>query len=70
MDRSAKATLEITQAVIQLTLHHPNFSDFQIAQIISERFAIRIVRTTISRLRHLAHFQIPAPEALFNRADV
>jgi hypothetical protein len=42
--------------MIELTLQHPNFDDLQIAQIISERFAIPIARATINRLHHLAHF--------------
>jgi hypothetical protein len=33
MGRPAKATPEITQVVIELTLQHPHFSDFQITQI-------------------------------------
>jgi DNA-directed RNA polymerase specialized sigma54-like protein len=47
-------------------LQHPNFSDFQIAQMISERFPIRIARVTISQRRHLAHFQFLPPSAIRN----
>jgi hypothetical protein len=43
-----KATPQIKQAVIELTLQHPNFADLQIAQIISERFAIPIARATMN----------------------
>jgi hypothetical protein len=46
MGRSTKVTPQIKQAVIELTLQHPNFADLQIAQIISGRFAIPIARTT------------------------
>jgi hypothetical protein len=49
MGRLAKGTPEIRQAFIEVMLQNPNFSDFQIAQIISERFAIRIARTQINR---------------------
>jgi hypothetical protein len=35
MDRPTKVTLQIKQAVIKLTLQHPNFADLQIAQIFS-----------------------------------
>jgi hypothetical protein len=48
MDRPTKFTLHIKQAVIELTLQHPNFADLQIAQIISERFAIPIARATFN----------------------
>jgi transposase len=48
MGRPTKVTPQIKQAVIELTLQHPNFSDLQIAQIISERFAIPIARATIN----------------------
>jgi hypothetical protein len=47
MDRPTKVTPQIKQAVIELTPQHPNFADLQIAQIISERFAIPIARATI-----------------------
>jgi hypothetical protein len=43
-----KVTPQIHQAVIELTLHHPNFADLQIVQIISERFAIPIACATIN----------------------
>jgi hypothetical protein len=56
MGRRSKITTQIKQAVIDITLQHPNFADLQIAQIISERFAIPIAHATITRLRHLAHF--------------
>jgi hypothetical protein len=45
------------QAVIEGTLQHLNSAVLQIIQIISERFAIRIARATINRLRHPAHFK-------------
>jgi hypothetical protein len=48
MDRPTKVTLQIKQAVIELTLQHPTFADLQIAQIISERFTIRVARATIN----------------------
>jgi hypothetical protein len=48
MGRSTKATPQIKQTVIELTLQHPNFADLQITQIISERFAIPIARATIN----------------------
>jgi hypothetical protein len=48
MGRPTKVTPQIKQAVIELTLQHTNFADLQIAQIISERFAIPIARATIS----------------------
>jgi hypothetical protein len=35
-----KATPPIKQDVIELTIHHPNFSDLQIAELISERYSI------------------------------
>jgi hypothetical protein len=44
-------------AVIELTLQHPNFSGFQIDEIISEWFAIRVAHATINRLNHLAYFK-------------
>jgi hypothetical protein len=53
MGRPTKVTHQIKQAVIELTLQHPNLADLQIAQIISERFAIPIARATINRLRHM-----------------
>jgi transposase len=62
MGRPAKATPEIKQAVIERMLQHPNFSDFQVAQIIIPRFGIRITRPPISRLRHLAHFKFLLPK--------
>jgi hypothetical protein len=43
-----KVTHQIKQAVIELTLQHPNFADLQIIQIISERFAVPITRATIN----------------------
>jgi hypothetical protein len=43
-----KVTSQIKQAVTELTLQHPNFADLQIAQIISERFAIPIAGAIIS----------------------
>jgi hypothetical protein len=48
MDRPTKATPQIKQAVIELKLERPNFADLQIAQIISQRFAIHITRATIN----------------------
>jgi hypothetical protein len=36
MGRPTKVTPQINQAVIKLTLQHPNAADLQIAQIISE----------------------------------
>jgi hypothetical protein len=48
MGRAAKATLEIKQFMIKLRLQHPHFFDFQISQIISERFAIHIARAPIN----------------------
>jgi hypothetical protein len=47
MGRSTKITPQIKHAVIELTLEHPHFADLQIAQIISERFAIPIAHATI-----------------------
>jgi hypothetical protein len=46
--RPIKVTPQIKQAVIERTLQRPNFTNFQIAQIISERFAIPIARATIN----------------------
>jgi hypothetical protein len=43
--------------VIELMNQHPNFSDLQIAQIISERHSIVISRATINRLRHIVRFK-------------
>jgi hypothetical protein len=37
-------------------------ADLQIAQIISERFAIPIARATINRLRHMWHFKFLPPK--------
>jgi hypothetical protein len=48
--------------VTELTLRHPNFADLQIAQIISERFAIPIACGRINRLRHLVHFKFRLPK--------
>jgi transposase len=48
MDRPTKVTPQIKQVLIELTLQHSNFADLQIAQIISERFAIPIARATIN----------------------
>jgi hypothetical protein len=48
MVRPTKFTPQIKQAVIELKLQHPNFGDLQIAQIISEAFAIPITRATIN----------------------
>jgi hypothetical protein len=48
MGRPTKVTPQIKQAMIELTLQHPNFADLQIVQIISERFAISIARATIN----------------------
>jgi hypothetical protein len=48
MGRPTKVTPQIKQAVIELTLQHPNFADLQIAQIIPERFAIPIAHSTIN----------------------
>jgi hypothetical protein len=48
MGRPTQVTPQIKQVLIGLTLQHPNFPDFQIAQIISEPFAIPIARTTIN----------------------
>jgi hypothetical protein len=44
---AAETTPEIKQAVIELMRQHPNFSDFQITQIISDRFAILTTCTTV-----------------------
>jgi hypothetical protein len=49
MGRLTKVTHQIKQTVIELALQHPNFADLQIAQIISERFAIPIARATINQ---------------------
>jgi hypothetical protein len=62
IDRPTKFTSQVKQAVIELTLQHPNFADLQITQIISERFAIPIARATIHRLHHLAHFKFLPPK--------
>jgi hypothetical protein len=48
MGPPTKVTPQIKQAVIELTLQHPNFAYLQIAQIISERFASPIIRATIN----------------------
>jgi hypothetical protein len=40
MRHPTKAIPQIKQAVIELTLQHPNFADLQIAQIISDRFEL------------------------------
>jgi hypothetical protein len=56
MGRPTKVTPQIKQAAIELTLQHPNFADLQIAQIISERFALLIAPATINRPCHLTHF--------------
>jgi hypothetical protein len=48
MGRPTNVTPQIKQAVIEMTLQHPNFADSQIAQIISERFAILVARATIT----------------------
>jgi hypothetical protein len=62
MVRPTKATAQIKQEVIELTLQHPHFAELQIAQIISERFAIPIARAIINRLRHLAYFKFLPPK--------
>jgi hypothetical protein len=62
MDRSAKATPEIKQTVIELTTQHPNVSDFQTAQIKSEQFAIPIACPTIDQLRYLPQFKFLPPK--------
>jgi hypothetical protein len=62
MGRSTKVTPQIKQAVIELTLQHPNLADLQIAQIISERFATPISHATINRLPHMAHFKFLLPK--------
>jgi hypothetical protein len=49
MGRPTQVTPQIKQAVIGLTLQHPNFADLQIAQIISEPFPIPIAPTTINQ---------------------
>jgi hypothetical protein len=49
MGRPTKGTPEIKQVVIELTPLHPNFSDFQITQTISERFANRVAPSAINR---------------------
>jgi hypothetical protein len=49
MGRPTKVTPQIKQTVIELTLQHSNFADFQIAQIISERLAIPIASATINQ---------------------
>jgi hypothetical protein len=46
MGRRTKVTPQIKQAMIELTLQHPNFADLQIVQIISERCTIPIARAT------------------------
>jgi hypothetical protein len=48
MGRPTKITPQIKQAVIELTLQHPNFADLQITQIISGRFTIPIACATIN----------------------
>jgi hypothetical protein len=48
MGHPTKMTPQIEQAVIELTRPHANFAYLQIAQIISERFAIPIARATIN----------------------
>jgi hypothetical protein len=48
MGRLTRVTPQIKQALIELRLQHPNFADLQIAQIISERFAIPLARVTIN----------------------
>jgi transposase len=48
MGRPTKVIPQTKQAVIELTLQHPNFADLQIAQVISERFAVPIARATIN----------------------
>jgi hypothetical protein len=62
-----KATPEIKQSVIDLTILHPNFSDFQIAQMIADQYAITISRSTINRLRHLECLSVMAAE--FSRSE-
>jgi transposase len=57
-----KATLEIKQAVINLTIQHPSLSDFHIAEHIHEHYSIHISRATINRLRHLAGFRFLPPK--------
>jgi hypothetical protein len=49
MGGPTKVTPQIKQAVIELTLQHPNFEDLQIAQMISERFTFPIGRATINQ---------------------
>jgi hypothetical protein len=46
--RPTKFTPQIKQTIIELTLQHPNFADLQIAQIVSERFAIPVARAIIN----------------------
>jgi hypothetical protein len=48
MSRPTKVTPQIKLAVIELTLQHLNSGNLQIAQIISDRFAIPIARATIN----------------------
>jgi hypothetical protein len=48
--------------VVELTFQHPDFSDLQIAHLITERFGIAIARTTINRLQHLACFHFLPPK--------
>jgi hypothetical protein len=62
MDRSAKATPEIKQALTELTPQHPNVSDFQTAQMISERVAIPVACPTINQLGYLPHFKFISPK--------
>jgi hypothetical protein len=58
------------RAVTELTLQHPNFSDFQIAQVISERFTIRIARPAINRMDHLAQVKFRRTKRSQNVIDV
>jgi transposase len=62
LGRPSKVTPEIKKQVYDLTLRHPTFSDFQIAQMIAEEHAITISRATINRLRHLAKFKFLPPK--------
>jgi S-adenosylmethionine synthetase len=48
MGHPTKVAPQIKQAVIELTLQHPNFADLAIAQIISEPFAIPTAGATIN----------------------
>jgi hypothetical protein len=48
MSSPTKVTPQIKQAVIELALQHPNFTDLRIAQIIPERFAVLIAHATIN----------------------